>query len=113
VLIFQLYLFQITLEDVALLEPWLDWAADYARFFMACLKRWVRTRQAAEAAATRAQPDQAAAAADALPGARLLCDGYFFKSLGEVGHLLRSLLCRTHQICRVVLGCVAHHAGLQ
>ena len=60
--------------DAAAVQPWLAWAEAYARFFFRCLRRWRQGRPAA--------PDQALA--DALPCVRLLCDGYFFKSLAEV-----------------------------
>ena len=70
---------QVLREDAAALEPWLRWVEGYARFFLACLRRWVRARLR-----TDAQPDQAARArADRLPCARLLCDCYLFKSLAE------------------------------
>ena len=70
---------QIAPEDTAAVQPWLAWAEAYARFFFRCLRRWVQERPAAAAAAL----DQARSA-DALPCVRLLCDGYFFKSLAEV-----------------------------
>ena len=57
------------------MQPWLAWAEAYARFFFRCLARWQRERPTAA-------PDQAPPP-DALPCVRLLCDGYFFKSLAE------------------------------
>lgn len=68
---------QVSPEDLSEMEPWLHWVEDYARFFLACLRRWVQARASASAA-----PDQAHA--DRLPCARLLCDSYLFKSLTEV-----------------------------
>ncbi|KAK9838105.1 hypothetical protein WJX81_001647 [Elliptochloris bilobata] len=73
--------------DAAAISSWVTFVEELGGAFVAAVRRWVEAHAAAAEGAVGKDPDPnpvAHAAADALPGPRLLCDNLFMHDMREV-----------------------------